>query len=81
VFIVTPEEALENQKEKSSEGRKTWVFHAENVRDFAWASSRKFIWDAQGHDVEGNPVMAMSYYPNEGEPLWSKYSTHRSSIR
>lgn len=74
-FIVTPEEALENQKEKSTE-EKTWVYYAQNVRDFAWASSRKFIWDAQGHDVEGNSVMAMSYYPNEGEPLWSKYSTH-----
>lgn len=75
MFVVTPEEALENQKEKST-GRKTWVFYAEKVRDFAWASSRKFIWDAQGHDVEGNSVMAMSFYPNEAEPLWSKYSTH-----
>ena len=75
MFIVTPDEAMENQKEKS-EGSKTWVFFAENVRDFAWASSRKFIWDAQGHSVEGNEVMAMSYYPNEAEPLWSKYSTH-----
>ncbi|MFK7737641.1 MAG: M1 family metallopeptidase [Pirellulaceae bacterium] len=75
MFVVTPEEAAENQKEKS-EGEKTWVFYAENVRDFAWASSRKFIWDAQGHDVEGNEVMAMSFYPNEAEPLWSKYSTH-----
>ncbi|MGN6547490.1 MAG: M1 family metallopeptidase [Aureliella sp.] len=74
-FIVTPEEALENQKEKS-DGFKTWVYHAKNVRDFAFASSRKFIWDAQGHKVEGQPVMAMSYYPNEAEPLWSKYSTH-----
>lgn len=74
MFIVTPEEARENQKQKSHE-QKTWVFYAENVRDFAWASSRKFIWDAQGHDVEGNPVMAMSFYPNEAEPLWSKYST------
>ena len=75
MFIVTPDEALENEKEKSDE-EKTWVFFAENVRDFAWASSRKFIWDAQGHNVEGNSVMAMSYYPNEAEPLWSKYSTH-----
>ena len=48
------------------------------MRDFAWASSRKFIWDAAGYkqDSEENPlVMAMSFYPNEGEPLWSKYST------
>ncbi|HHK40946.1 MAG TPA: aminopeptidase, partial [Planctomycetaceae bacterium] len=41
-----------------------------------FASSRKFIWDAQGHDVEGNRVLAMSFYPKEGEPLWSRYSTH-----
>jgi hypothetical protein len=74
-FIVTPEEAKENEKEKSK-GSKTWVFHAEKVRDFAFASSRKFIWDAQGHNVNGNETVAMSYYPNEGEPLWSKYSTH-----
>ena len=75
VFIVTPDEAKENQKTKA-EGVKTWVFEADNVRDFAFASSRKFIWDAMQHDVEGNRVMAMSYYPNEAEPLWSKYSTH-----
>ncbi len=75
MFIVTPEEAKANEKSKSDK-TKTWVFHAENVRDFAFASSRKFIWDAQGHNVNGNSVMAMSYYPNEAEPLWSKYSTH-----
>ncbi|MCA9198703.1 MAG: aminopeptidase, partial [Planctomycetales bacterium] len=75
VFIVTPDEAKENQKE-ATDKTKTWIFKADNVRDFAWASSRKFIWDAQQHDVEGNQVMAMSYYPNEAEPLWSKYSTH-----
>jgi Peptidase family M1 domain len=75
VFIVTPDEAKENEKEKGT-GTKTWVFHAQKVRDFAFASSRKFIWDAQGHEVSGNRVMAMSLYPNEGEPLWSKYSTH-----
>jgi hypothetical protein len=74
-FIVTPEEAKENEKDKA-EGTKTWVYHAEDVRDFAFASSRKFIWDAQGHHVNGNNVMAMSYFPNEAEPLWSKYSTH-----
>ncbi|MCA9059831.1 MAG: M1 family metallopeptidase, partial [Planctomycetaceae bacterium] len=75
VFIVTPEEAAANQKDGTDKS-KTWVFHAKNVRDFAFASSRKFIWDAQGHSVGGNRVMAMSYYPNEAEPLWSKYSTH-----
>ena len=75
VFIITPEEAKANE-DSIPEGTKTWVFHAENVRDFAWASSRKFIWDARLHPVkDGEPVWAMSYYPNEGEPLWSRYST------
>jgi len=78
VFIVTPEEALENEKVRSTDSR-TWVFKAENVRDFAWSSSRKFIWDAMIHrqDDRQNPeVLAMSFYPNEAEPAWSKYSTH-----
>jgi hypothetical protein len=75
VFIVTPEEARRNEETKPA-GKKTWIFKADNVRDFAFASSRKFIWDAQLHEVEGNRVMAMSLYPKEGEPLWSKYSTH-----
>jgi hypothetical protein len=75
VFVVTPDEARANETHKPA-SKKTWVFAADNVRDFAFASSRKFIWDAQGHNVEGNRVMAMSFYPKEGEPLWSKYSTH-----
>jgi hypothetical protein len=75
VLIVTPDEAKANEANKPK-GKKTWVFAAENVRDFAFASSRKFIWDAQGHNVEGNKVLAMSYYPKEGNPLWEKYSTH-----
>ena len=74
VLIVTPDEAKANEAHKPT-GKKTWVFHAENVRDFAFATSRKFIWDAQQHDVEGNKVLAMSYYPKEGNPLWERYST------
>jgi hypothetical protein len=77
VFIVTPEEALENERQ-GTEATRTWRFKAENVRDFAWASSRKYIWDAMGHrqkDAARPFVMAMSFYPNEGEPIWSKYST------
>ena len=77
VFIVTPEEAKENERDKAS-GERTWHFRAENVRDFAWASSRKFIWDAMGYEQDAGEhplVMAMSFYPNEGEPIWSQYST------
>ncbi|MEX1002099.1 MAG: M1 family metallopeptidase [Crocinitomicaceae bacterium] len=74
VFIVTEEEAKNAEKLKA-EGTKTWEFEAENVRDFAFASSRKFIWDAQRVKQETKTVMAMSYYPKEGNPLWEKYST------
>ncbi|UTW57772.1 M1 family metallopeptidase [Kordiimonas sp. SCSIO 12603] len=77
VFVVTAEEALENEKEGTTD-TKTWKFEAENVRDFAWASSRKFMWDAKGYQQGGNDmpfVMAMSFYPKEGGDLWKKYST------
>ncbi len=77
VFIVTPEEALENEKSKAN-GSKTWHFKAENVRDFAFASSRKFIWDLLLHEQDSKEVpvvQAMSFYPNEGEPIWSRYSS------
>nr|WP_136250814.1 M1 family metallopeptidase [Ningiella ruwaisensis] len=77
VFIVTEEEALENEK-AGTDKTKTWRFKAENVRDFAWASSRKFMWDAKGYQQGGDEqplVMAMSFYPKEGGDLWKKYST------
>ncbi|WP_448556703.1 M1 family metallopeptidase [Thalassotalea montiporae] len=74
VLVITPEEALANEKSRSDK-TKTWHFKAENVRDFAWASSRKFIWDAQGYKKGGTDTMAMSFYPNEGNPLWERYST------
>jgi hypothetical protein len=77
VFIVTPAEAKANEAAGTRQ-TKTWRFVAENVRDFAWSSSRKYIWDAQGY-AQGDParpfVMAMSFYPNEAEPAWSHYST------
>lgn len=74
ILVITPEEALANEKSRSTK-TKTWQFKAENVRDFAFASSRKFIWDAQGYKGGKTDTMAMSYYPNEGNPLWEKYST------
>ncbi len=80
VFVVTPDEAKQAEAGQPT-GKKTWVFAAQNVRDFAFASSRKFIWDAMGAPGHVSPdskktVMAMSFYPKEAEPLWSHYSTH-----
>ena len=74
VMIVNPKEAEKAEKGKPK-GEKTWTFHAENVRDFAFASSRKFIWDAMGVDIAGKNILCMSFYPKEGNPLWEQYST------
>ncbi len=74
VKIVTQDEAIENESSKPT-GKKTWIYKADNVRDFAFSSSRRFIWDAQGHNVNGKKVMAMSLYPKEGNPLWEEFST------
>ncbi len=75
VIIASQEEAVEREKTKVKE-EKTWHFTAENVRDFAFASSRKFIWDAMGVEQgDGSVVMAMSMYPKEGNPLWERFST------
>ena len=74
VLIVTQAEAEAKEKNREK-GTKTWVFKAINVRDFAFASSRKFIWDAMNQPISGKNVLCMSYYPKEGNPLWERYST------
>ncbi|WP_178371429.1 M1 family metallopeptidase [Cyclobacterium lianum] len=74
VIIRTQDEAEKLEKGKAST-KKTWVYHAENVRDFAWTSSRKFIWDAMAVKLGDKEVMAMSYYAKEANPLWEQYST------
>jgi hypothetical protein len=77
VQIVTQAdaEAAEKVKPGDVKGMKTWIYDAKNVRDFAFASSRKFIWDALQPTVEGKRVWAMSLYPKEANPLWGQYST------
>jgi hypothetical protein len=74
VMIVTGDEALAASKGKSS-AKKTWIFKADNVRDFAWTSSRRFAWDAMPVTVEGKKVMCMSFYAKEAYPIYNKYST------
>lgn len=74
VIIATQAEAVVREKTRSKE-KKTWKFKAENVRDFAFATSRKFIWDAQAVKIGDKTPLAMSYYPKEGNPLWELEST------
>lgn len=75
VIIATLEEADQRMEGKST-ATKTWKYKADNVRDFAFATSRRFIWDALNTKLpSGNTAMAMSMYVKEGDCLWSKYST------
>ncbi len=74
ILITTQAEAEKIEKKKATD-KKTWTYHAENVRDFGFASSRKFMWDAVGVKFGERTVMAMSYYPKEGNPVWEQYST------
>ena len=79
VYVVTPDEAVAREQGRSTESR-TWRFEAENVRDFAWAASRGFVWDAMAvrqdePGAEYPTVMAMSFYTKEARPMWDTYST------
>jgi hypothetical protein len=74
VVIVTQKEA-EKAEKKKSKSTKTWKLSAKNVRDFGFATSRKFIYDMMAVKVGGKDIMAVSLYPKEGNPLWEDWST------
>ena len=74
VVIVSQQEAMDAEKSFSNE-KKTWKFLANNVRDFAFATSRKYILDMMAVKIGTEDVMAVSIYPREGNPLWEDYST------
>lgn len=74
IEVVTLEEAKKAEGSKSK-SKKTWIYKADNVRDFAWTSSRKFVWDAMPVYVEGKKIMAMSFYGKEAYGLYRKLST------
>ena len=74
--MVTLEEAKKNESAKRTKKTKTWTYYAENVRDFAWTASPKFVWDAMPYVTsEGKKVMCMSYYAKEAYPIYNRYST------
>jgi hypothetical protein len=75
VEVVTLDEARKREQNPEKENRKIWRFRAENVRDFAWGSSRKFIWDAMKNDATGKKTLCMSFYPKEAYALYRRYST------
>lgn len=74
IEIVTLDEALQASQSKNT-NYKTWVYKAENVRDFAFNTSRRFVWDAMAVNIGGKKVMCMSYYGKEAYPMYNRYST------
>ncbi len=74
IEVVTLDEAKKAEKGKST-ATKTWIFKADNVRDFAWTSSRKYVWDAMAINVSGKKVMCMSFYAKEAYGLYRPFST------
>ena len=74
IIIATEDEARAREKERSKKYQ-TWQYIANNVRDFAFTSSRKFVWDAQAVRIGNHTTLAMSLYPKEGNPLWEQEST------
>ena len=74
VIIVSQDEA-EIAEKSFSKDKKTWKFYAENVRDFAFATSRKYILDMMAVKIGNEDKMAVSLYPKEGNPMWEDFST------
>jgi hypothetical protein len=81
-FIVSADEVHDPSTRPVREGMVTWHYRAENVRDFAWVSSRAFVWDAAGYSYPGDDrvIKVHSLYPREAMPLWDKVST-RATIQ
>src|SRR3954470_24974302 len=77
VFIVRPDEVMKPSARPAGTGPLTWHFTSKNTRDFAWASSKTFIWDVMGFTYHAGqkPIELHSVYPRDAMPLWDKYST------
>jgi hypothetical protein len=75
VLIRGPDEVGDPASRPAAEvGTLTWRFTADSVRDFAWAASRSFVWDAVG--VDGGRALAMSFYPPSADSLWREASSY-----
>jgi Peptidase family M1 domain len=62
VHVVAEDEVGKAETRPAGKGDLTWKFHADSVRDFSWAASKSFIWDASHWD----DVLLMAVYPEEG---------------
>lgn len=77
VMIVGPDDVMKPSARPKTSGMLTWRFKALNVRDFSWASSKTFVWDAAAfkYRATDKPIILNSYYPRAAMPMWDKAST------
>jgi hypothetical protein len=77
VFIIGKDEVMQPSTRPAGTQPLTWRFKADNVRDFAWVSSKLYVWDAMGFRYRpgGKAIELHSIYPREAMPLWDKVST------
>ena len=77
VYIVGPDEVMTAESRPAQDGMLTWHYKADDVRDFAWASSKTFVWDAAGYQYDDgqDPIAVHSLYPRDAMPLWNEIST------
>lgn len=76
VYVVSPGDVAagpERMTRASPTGRLTWRFHASNVRDFAWAASNRYAWNATGAETGGERGRALvqGVFPPESE-TWAQ---------
>jgi len=81
-YIVGPDEVMTRASRPTGSGTLTWHFKAEDVRDFSWASSKTFVWDAAGfkYTPDSKPIEVHSLYPRDAMPLWNKASTRATIV-
>jgi hypothetical protein len=66
VMIIEQSEVGDDDTRPDGNGPLTWRYQADNVRDFSWAASQAFIWDAARAETGESTVLAQSFYPQEG---------------
>ncbi|HUI28689.1 MAG TPA: M1 family metallopeptidase [Candidatus Acidoferrales bacterium] len=62
IHVISKDEIAQQGTRPEGKVDLTWRYHAENVRDFSWAASHAFIWDASHWDN----ILLMAVYPKEG---------------
>jgi len=76
VYVVSPEDVRAGptrMTRDSDSGRLTWSFAADDVRDFAWAASNRYVWSVTGADTgdaEDGRALIQGVYPPDSE-AWS----------